>query len=47
MDRWIFLVSVLVVSCFLYPPFLGMCIGVAFFYGIAFVVYGVLGGFTR
>lgn len=47
MDRWLFLFGVILVCCCFYPPFLGVCIGIGLFYGIALVVYLVLGGILR
>jgi hypothetical protein len=46
-DRWLFLFGVIAVCCLLYPPFLGLWIAVACFYGVAFVIYTVLGGLMR
>lgn len=42
MDRWLFLVGVVVVCCILCPPFLGLWMGIACFYAVASVVYGIL-----
>ena len=47
MDRWLFLFGVILVCCCFYPPFLGVCIGIGLFYGIACVVYILLGGMMR
>lgn len=42
-DRWLFLFGVVGLCCCIYPPFLGVCIGVGLFYGVACVVYILLG----
>jgi len=47
MDRWLFVMGVTVVCCILYPPFLGLCMGIAGFYALAYAIYAVLGGIMR
>lgn len=47
MDRWLFLLGVVAVCCLLCPPFLGVVIGVGFYFGLAVVIYVVLGGIMR
>lgn len=42
MDRWMFLVGVIVVCCILCPPFLGLWIGVGLFCGIGVVINAIL-----
>lgn len=46
-DRWVFLFGVILICCCLYPPFIGVCIGIGIFYGATLMAYGVLGGFMR
>jgi hypothetical protein len=47
MDRWLFLMGVIVVCCILCPPFLGVWIGIGGSCFLAYIVYTVLGGITR
>lgn len=47
MDRRLFLFGVVIVCCLAYPPFLGLWIGIALFYGLALLAYIVMGGILR
>lgn len=44
MQAWLVFTVVILVLCLLYPPLIGFCAGVAWFYVMAFMTYKALGG---
>jgi hypothetical protein len=44
MNRWAVMLGAIALVCMIYPPMLGLFLGMGFVMGMTFVVYKLLGG---